>query len=743
MRQRCSVGQSGRLGVGRGAVLVIAATFALHIQNSFAAPVQGNLRFDGADPTWVTPSAHANQSPQVDAGPNQTVAALDRSTFLQGSASDNGLPDGTLITSWSLQSGPGTVEFDNSEDLTTQAHFSIDGLYVLELTATDGDLTVSDTVRVQVQAASDIVSVEVSPSNVTLGSGVTATVAATDVPTLWPTTGWTNASPEEEGMQSALLEQAKKYALSKGGSGFITRHGKLVFFWGDPTTRYDLKSSTKSLGGTVLGLALSDGIVSVEDHAQALFPAFGVPPIENADTGWLDDITLLELATHTAGFDKPGGYVGLLFEPGTQWSYSDGGMNWLADVLTTTYATDLRTVLFARVLTPIGVTSADLVWRENLFREKTLGGVKRRELGSGISANVDAMARMGYLYLRRGEWAGQRLLPESFIELVQTPSPAANGLPVVLPAKYPNASNHYGVMWWTNEDGTLVDVPRDAYWSWGLGDSLVVVIPSLDIVISRAGNGWRPEWNADYSVLEPFLAPIATATLPPAKPPNSGNLLFDGADDIATVAHRASLSPTSQITVEAWIRLRSVAASTSQDRVVSKAGSYELTVSTGDTGCGFATQGHVQWIATIGGRSKRVCGGQLTLDTWHHIAGTYDGARFMLYVNGVRVANAARTGAIAATTKRLHLGNRPERNRSLDGDLDGVRIWSVALTQRQLQMRMDQVLAGTEANLVADYRFEAGTGQTLADSSASANHGMRGVSTSAEAGDPTWVLVSP
>ena len=38
------------------------------------------------------------------------------------------------------------------------------------------------------------------------------------------------------------------------------------------------------------------------------------------------------LATQTAGFEKPGGYTKLIFEPGTKWFYSDGGPNWLAEL---------------------------------------------------------------------------------------------------------------------------------------------------------------------------------------------------------------------------------------------------------------------------------------------------------------------------------------------------------------------------------------------------------------------------
>ncbi|MEN9935542.1 MAG: gamma-glutamyltransferase, partial [Chloroflexota bacterium] len=57
----------------------------------------------------------------------------------------------------------------------------------------------------------------------------------------------------------------------------------------------------------------------------------------------------------------------------------------------------------------------------------------------------------------------------------------------------------------------LPNVPRDAYWAWGLGDSLIVVIPSLDIVVARAGSGWRAGWNPNYAVLQPFLDPIVSS----------------------------------------------------------------------------------------------------------------------------------------------------------------------------------------------------------------------------------------
>jgi CubicO group peptidase (beta-lactamase class C family) len=325
----------------------------------------------------------------------------------------------------------------------------------------------------------------------------------------WPGASWERATPEQMGMDASVLRKARDYALTGRGSGCVTRQGRLVMQWGNWKQRYDLKSSTKAIGVTAIGLALKDGkFDSLQDPAQRYHPGLGVPSQSNAGIGWLDNITLFHLATQTAGFDKSGGYTELLFAPGTKWAYSDGGPNWLAECVTLTYGQDLNTLMFERVFTPIGIGPEDLTWRRNAYRPKEIDGITRREFGSGISANVDAMARIGYLYLRRGVWRGKQIIPASFVDMARTVPEAVGGLPVVKPESYFNASDHYGLLWWNNADGTMAKVPRDAYWSWGLYDSLIVVIPSLDIVAARAGKSLNKARNSDYKAIEPFIEPI-------------------------------------------------------------------------------------------------------------------------------------------------------------------------------------------------------------------------------------------
>src|SRR5262249_49148913 len=88
-----------------------------------------------------------------------------------------------------------------------------------------------------------------------------------------------------------------------------------------------------------------------------------------------------------------------------------------------------------------------------------------------------ALARLGYLYLHEGQWKGQRILSREFIRMATRPTD--------LPAPYP----YYGFYWGSNAKGALANVPKDLFWALGLGDSILAVCPSWDLVAVRLGVG--------------------------------------------------------------------------------------------------------------------------------------------------------------------------------------------------------------------------------------------------------------
>ncbi len=106
----------------------------------------------GADAYWgLVCQTTTNEAPVVDAGADQAVS-LAVGADLDGSATDDGLPDppAALTYLWTKVSGPGTVTFTDDTDPTTHVDFDALGDYVLRLTADDSELTGQDDVTITV-----------------------------------------------------------------------------------------------------------------------------------------------------------------------------------------------------------------------------------------------------------------------------------------------------------------------------------------------------------------------------------------------------------------------------------------------------------------------------------------------------------------------------------------------------------------------------------------------------------------
>lgn len=94
-----------------------------------------------------------NQPPTVNAGADR-ILRLPDSLALDATVTDDGLPaPGSLTYTWSEVSGPGDVTFTTPDSEDSAASFSVEGSYVLRLTAGDGELSGADEVTVTVQPA--------------------------------------------------------------------------------------------------------------------------------------------------------------------------------------------------------------------------------------------------------------------------------------------------------------------------------------------------------------------------------------------------------------------------------------------------------------------------------------------------------------------------------------------------------------------------------------------------------------
>ncbi|MEZ4656466.1 MAG: hypothetical protein R2911_02735 [Caldilineaceae bacterium] len=110
-----------------------------------------------------------NSAPVVNAGADQAVAAPGPAT-LAGAVTDDGNPNppGTVTTTWSQVSGPGTAAFANANAHDTSVTFSAAGVYVLRLTADDGEFAISDDVTITVNSNQEAPIVSAGPDQIVM-----------------------------------------------------------------------------------------------------------------------------------------------------------------------------------------------------------------------------------------------------------------------------------------------------------------------------------------------------------------------------------------------------------------------------------------------------------------------------------------------------------------------------------------------------------------------------------------------
>ncbi len=224
--------------------------------------------------------------------------------------------------------------------------------------------------------------------------------------------------------------------------------------------------------------------------------------------------------------------------------------------------------------------------------------------------------------------------------------------------------------------------------------------------------------------------------------PLNDNIQFDGTDDYISLNNMDVAS--NAITLEALINSSDLSNCTNgQCRIISKALSpspedhYWMLSTTTVNGSTFLRFR----LKTNGTTTSLVAtSGVLSENTWHHIAGTYDGTTMKIYLDGSLVGSSPVSGSITTNpAAAAWIGGNPPTatGHPWHGEIDEVRIWNTARTQAQLQANSNTELTGNEPGLQAYYQFNEGSGQTITDATGN-NNTVLGSASSADSNDPTF-----
>ncbi|HYT58842.1 MAG TPA: tandem-95 repeat protein [Haliangiales bacterium] len=165
-------------------------------------------------------------------------------------------------------------------------------------------------------------------------------------------------------------------------------------------------------------------------------------------------------------------------------------------------------------------------------------------------------------------------------------------------------------------------------------------------------------------------------------------LQFNGTSSLVTINDAASLDLTTAMTLEAWVN-PSVVSSAWRD-VIYKGNDIYLLMGTTPNG----------GVPSLGGTfaNSLFSPSSLALNTWTHLAGTYDGAMMRLYINGVQVASQAQTGNILTSTDPLQIGGDSLYGQYFQGMIDEVRVYNRALSQSEIQSDMNTPIGSVVSN---------------------------------------------
>ncbi len=292
--------------------------------------------------------------------------------------------------------------------------------------------------------------------------------------------------------------------------GVVIRSGYRVAEWGEPDRADMTFSAAKSYLSLLAGIAFDQGLI--RDPSDRVGESVSDGGFDGAHNGRISWEHLLQQTSEWQGtlFDLPdtvdhnrsvGGRGGAaekgtrreLRDPGTYWEYNDVRVNRLSLALLRVFGEFLPDVLRRLIMQPIGA-SPDWEWHGYRNSWVDLDGKRVQSVpggahwGGGIWIPSWDHARVGLLLLRRGVWAGKRILSEEWIDRATTPCAIQPG---------------YGYMWWLNTGRRAYPAASErAFAARGAGGNDVVVDPERDLVIVT-------RWTADVvGVVERVVAAV-------------------------------------------------------------------------------------------------------------------------------------------------------------------------------------------------------------------------------------------
>ena len=224
------------------------------------------------------------------------------------------------------------------------------------------------------------------------------------------------------------------------------------------------------------------------------------------------------------------------------------------------------------------------------------------------------------------------------------------------------------------------------------------------VPVSLSVNDGTVTTNSSFDII---VAPIEDATVISAPEVLNVTGVGSNGDDASfsfAIAENFNTFPTTQGTVELWLKTADQAGAVASYAVPGSANELWITLTGGDINI-WLNNTNLETITTV----------NVTDDAWHHLALSFgpNGGDTVFYVDGNPVATLPATAALEAGGTLVlgadqdAVGGDFQSSQALDGQIDGVRIWDSVRSQAEINAVMGQELdPAMNPDLIADYRMD-------------------------------------
>lgn len=324
-------------------------------------------------------------------------------------------------------------------------------------------------------------------------------------------------------LTKALPRAASSQTMTKAVSGYldavkksgqdlhsimVLQHGHVIAEeWlgeGASDTPHVLNSVSKTFTATAIGFAVNEGKLKVTDKVISFFPdelpaevspylkEMEIRHLLTMSCGHDTDPTSVVRSTEGADWVKTFLATPVVHKPGTEFVYNSLGTYMLSAIIQQVVGEKMIDYLYPRLFRPLGIVGAN--W------DVSPQGINIG--GWGLYVKTEDLAKMGQFLLQKGQWNGEQLLPQSWIDDASTSKIASlpSGMKkeqLTMKPKDSDWLHGYGYQMWRCR--------HNAYRADGAYGQYIIVLPEKDAVIVATAN--IPDMQAELNLIWKYLLP--------------------------------------------------------------------------------------------------------------------------------------------------------------------------------------------------------------------------------------------